>query len=92
MQVLNNLERVSSTWAKHLSGLINQLNNTETQMTGIKPKDTIGLKEVPLVENYPPEDTLPEDGLYHYLLQHGEEHDVSAREPLLEYGLRRRTD
>ena len=32
-------------------------------------------KEVPLSENYPPEDTLPEDGLYRYLLQHGEEHD-----------------
>ena len=26
-------------------------------------------------ENYPEEDTLPEDGLYRYLLQHGEEHD-----------------
>ena len=25
-------------------------------------------------ENYPPEDTLPEDGLYRYLLQPGEEH------------------
>ena len=40
-------------------------------MTETKPKDAIGLKKVPLVnlENYPPEDTLPEDGLYHYLLQ-----------------------
>ena len=46
-------------------------------MTGMKPKDTIGLKEVLLVnrENYPPGDTFPEDGLYHYLPQHGEEHD-----------------
>ena len=26
-------------------------------------------------ENYPPEDTLPEDGLYRYLLQPSEEHD-----------------
>ena len=47
------------------------------QMAGMKPKDAIKLNEVPLVnqENYPPEDTLPEDGLYHYLLQPGEEHD-----------------
>ena len=46
-------------------------------MTGMKPKDAIELKEVPLVnqENYPPEDTLPEDGLYPYLLEPREEHD-----------------
>ena len=46
-------------------------------MIGISPKDVIGLKEVPLVnqENYSPEDTLPEDGLYRYLLHPGEEHD-----------------
>ena len=47
----------------------------ETQITEIKPKDAIGLNEVPLVENYPPENMLPEDGLYRHLLQHGEEHD-----------------
>ena len=41
-------------------------------MIGMKPKDAIKLKEVPLVkqENY-----HPEDGLYRYLLQPGEEHD-----------------
>ena len=35
------------------------------------------MKDVLLVnrENYLPEDTLPEDGLYRYLLQLGEEHD-----------------
>ena len=44
-------------------------------MTGMSPKDAIELKEVLLVnrENYPPEDTLPENGLYRYLLQPGEE-------------------
>ena len=45
------------------------------QMAGMKLKDAIELKEVPLVESYPLEDTLPEDGLYHYLLQPGEEHN-----------------
>ena len=46
-------------------------------MIGMKPKDAIKLNEVPLVnqESYPEEDTLPEDGLYRYLLQPGEEHD-----------------
>ena len=35
------------------------------------------MKEVLLVaqESYPPEEVLPEDGLYQYLLQPGEEHD-----------------
>ena len=43
------------------------------QMIGMKLKDAIKLKEVNLVENYPPEDTLLEDGLYCYLLKPGEE-------------------
>ena len=46
-------------------------------MTGMKPKDATGLKEVPLVnqENYPLEDALPKDGLYCYLLQPREEYN-----------------
>ena len=41
----------------------------------MKPKEVIELKKVSLLENYPQEDTLPEDGLYRYLLQPGEEHN-----------------
>ena len=76
-QELNNPEKVSSRWVKHLYGLVDELNDTETEMIGMKPKDAIKLKEVPLVaqESYPPEEVLPEDGLYRYLLQPGEEHD-----------------
>ena len=39
------------------------------------------MDEVPLVaqENYPPEEVLPEDGLYQYLLQPGEEYDDQRR-------------
>ena len=46
-------------------------------MIGMKPKDAIKLNQVPLVnrEKYPPEEKLPEDGLYRYLLQPDEEHD-----------------
>ena len=49
----------------------------ETKMIGMKAKDAIKLKEVPLVarESDPPEEVLPEDGLYRYLLQAGEELD-----------------
>ena len=58
-------------------GLVDKHNDTETEMIGMKPKDAIKLKEVPLVarESYPPKEVLSEDGLYRYLLQPGEEHD-----------------
>ena len=76
VQELNDPEKVSLTWVKHLYELVDKLNDTETQMTGMKLKDAIKLNQVPLVnqENYPPENALPEDGLHRYLLQFGEEH------------------
>ena len=74
-QELNDPEKISSTWVRHLYRLVDKLNDTETKMIGMKPKDAIKLKEVSIKEDYPPEDTLPEDGLYRYLLQPGEEHD-----------------
>ena len=75
--MLNDPEHVSATWVKHLYGLVDELNDMETEMIGMKPKDAIKLHEVPLVdqESYSPEDTLPEDRLYRYLLQPSEEHD-----------------
>ena len=48
-QELNDPEKVSSRWVKHLYGLVSELNNMETEMIGMKPKDAIKLKEVPLV-------------------------------------------
>ena len=76
-QELNDPEKVSSRWVKHLYGLVDELNNMETEMIGMKAEDAILLNQVPLVaqESYPPEEALPEDGLYQYLLQPGEEHD-----------------
>ena len=76
-QELNDPEKVSSRWVKHFYGLVDELNDMVTEMIGMKPKDAIKLKEVPLVarESYAPEEVLPEDGLYRYLLQPGEEHD-----------------
>ena len=43
-QELNDPEEVSSRWVKHLYGLFDELNNTETEMIGMKPKDAIKLK------------------------------------------------
>ena len=76
-QELIDPEKVSSRWVKHLYGLVYKLYDTGTEMIGMKPKDAIKLNEVPLItrESYPPEKKLPEDGLYRYLLQPGEEHD-----------------
>ena len=48
-QELNDPEKVSSTWVKHCYGLVDQLNDTESQMTGMRPKDATEPKEVPLV-------------------------------------------
>ena len=77
VQELNDPKKVSATWVKHLYGLVDELNNTETEMIGMKPKDAIKLNEVPLVdrESYPSEEVLPEDGLYRYLLQPVKEHN-----------------
>ena len=46
---LNDLNEVSVTWVKHLYGFVDKLNDTETQMTVMKPKDAIKLNQVPLV-------------------------------------------
>ena len=80
-QELSDPEKVSATWVKHRYGLVDELNDTTTEMIGMKPKDAIKLDEVPLVnqESYPGEEVLPEDGLYQYLLQPGEEHDDQCR-------------
>ena len=80
-QELNDPEKVSSRWVKHLYGLVDELNDTETEMIVMKPKDEIKLDEVPLInrESYPPEEVLPEDGLYRYLFQPGEEHNDQQR-------------
>ena len=42
-QELNDPNVISSTWVKHLYGLVNELNNTTTDMIGMKPKDAIKL-------------------------------------------------
>ena len=76
-QELNDPEKVSSRLVEHFYRLVDEHNDMETEMIGMNPKDPIKLDEVPLVtrETYPPEEVLPEDGLYRYLLQPGEEHN-----------------
>ena len=42
-QELNDPEKLSATWVKHLYGLVDELNDTTTDMIGMKPKDAIKL-------------------------------------------------
>ena len=42
-------------------------------MIGMKPRDAIKLGIVPLDKTYPEETVLPEDRLYRYLYQPGEQ-------------------
>ena len=49
-QELNDPEKVSATWIKHLYGLVDELNDMETEMIGMKPKDAIVLYQVQLVK------------------------------------------
>ena len=49
-QELNDPEKVSATWVKHLYGLVDKLNDTKTGMIGMKPSNEIKLNKVPLVK------------------------------------------
>ena len=50
------------------------MSNIISSMIGMKPKDAIKLDTIRLDKTYPEETVLPEDGLYRYLYQPGEQH------------------
>ena len=53
---------------------VNKMNNTVSSMIGMNSKDAVKLDTIPLNKIYPKETVLPEDGLYRYLCQPGEQH------------------
>ena len=60
---------------KHvLSGIVDELNKEKNSMTGLAPATAIKRKILKLKHKYPPEEVMPEDGLYRYLYQPGEQH------------------
>ena len=79
-QELQNPGKVSTIWVKNLNKTVNKMNNTASPMIGMKPKDAIKLDTVPLDKTYPEETVLPEDGLYRYLHQPGEQHGDQKRQ------------
>ena len=78
-QELQDPEKVSTIWVKNLNKTVNKMNNTESSMTDMNPKDAIKLDTVPLDKAYRKETVLLEDGLYRYLYQPGEQHGDQKR-------------
>ena len=78
-QGLKDPEKVSIIWVKNLNSTVKKMNDTKSSMIDMKPKDAIKLEDVPLEKIYPEKLVLPEDGLYRYLYQPGEEHGDERR-------------
>ena len=57
----------------------NKMNNAVLSMIGMRTKDAIKLDTIPVDKTYPKETVLPEDGLYSYLYQSGEQHGDQKR-------------
>ena len=79
VQELQDPEKVSTIWVKNLKKIVNKMNNTALLIPSMKPKDAIKLDTVPLDTKYSEETVLPEDGLYRYLYQPGEQHGDQKR-------------
>ena len=78
-QELQDPEKVSTIWVKNLNKTVNKMNNTVSSMIRIKPKDAIKLDTALLEKRYPKGTVLPEDGLYRYLYEPGEQHGDQKR-------------
>ena len=78
-QELQDPENISTIWVKNLNKIVNKMNNTVSLMIGMKPKDVIKLDTVPLDKTYPEETVLPNDGVYRYLYQPGEQQGDQKR-------------
>ena len=79
IQEVQDCEKVSTIWVKNLNEIVNKMNNTKSSMIDMKPKDAIKLDTVPLDKKYAEETVLPEDGLYRYLYQPGEQYGDQKR-------------
>ena len=78
-QELQEPQTGSTMWLKNFNKIVNKMNNTVSLMISMKPKDAIKLDTVPLDETYPQGTVLPEDGLYRYLYQSGEQNGDQKR-------------
>ena len=79
-QELQDQEEMSTICVKNLNKIVNKMNNTVASMIGMKAADAIKLDTIPLDKKYTEETVLPEDGLYSYLYQPGEQHGDQKRQ------------
>ena len=66
-------------WVKNLGPTVKKMNNTKSSMTDMKLKEAIKLDTVLLNKKYPEEAVLPQDSLYRYLYQPGEQQGDQKR-------------
>ena len=78
-QELQDPEKLSTIWVKNLNKIVNKMNNIVSSMIGMKPEDAIKLDTVPLDKTYPEEAIMPDDRLYRYFYQPGEQHGDQKR-------------
>ena len=70
----------SKTWVKYLNKIVSRLNSTKLKRTDMTPAKAIKLDNVELkLKPYEKEELAPEDGLYRYLLEPGEENTDTKR-------------
>ena len=79
-QELQDSQTGSTIWLKNFNKIVSKMNNTVSLMIGMKSKDAIKLDTVLLDETYPQGTVLPEDGLYRYLYQSGEQNGDQKRQ------------
>ena len=89
---LQDPEKLSTIWVKNFNKTVNKMSNTVSSMIDMKPKDAIKLNTVPLNKTYPEETTLPEDRLYRYLYQPGEQHGDQENKKQTSFGAKIRID
>ena len=80
-QEFNDPDKKSRIWVRNLENTVKRINNSKTAMIDMKPKDAIKLSNVELVksEEFADDKALPEDGLYRYFYQPGEQHGDQKR-------------
>ena len=72
-QELQDSEKVSTICVKNWNKTIKKMNNTESLMIGMKPKDAIKLDTVPLNKTFPEETVeVPGNRVLHYLQERSE--------------------
>ena len=79
-QELNNPSKDSKVWVKYLYKIVSQLNNNKLDRIETTPSKAVKLENVTLkFKDIETEDVYPEDGLFRYLLEPGEENQDQKR-------------